>query len=356
MTITFIIILSFHTILILVEFEQPPTTSISLNGPTDTGLYWCYQVDIYENLVETIRNASLRNTAITIITQHPPTPDQLEEAQQTTVAFGIRVNVLWISDKTFNRCKNADIAAFKAFSELTGGLFVQLQSELDDAPTQKLVSQVLLTHYRPQFVSIQSFDSCDSPQSVPVVIDPVVKGPYNFVFLGTNALPTSQSFVSCLLQQPLRSFDKKLSFFQSPDPMCQSISVQASGPCTVMVFTNGNYSNPGPVDLSIYTSYVEDQTIDSSRYGMVESVPFYPAIHVEPPSPSSQVTVNSISTSFNSSWNPVLQNRFPAAYEWIPSKTITCDSSKTYSLFLNITVDGSIVQRAVRVACLAGRC
>ncbi|KAF1755583.1 hypothetical protein GCK72_012033 [Caenorhabditis remanei] len=321
-----------------------------LSDPTDTGLYWCYTVPIYKNLVKMIRDANLKDTVITILTQHPPESDMQYQAREIAVAFGIRINVLWTIDNTFNRCNDAQVQDFKTFVDVTGGLFVQLQSETPDQSTTDLVSQVLLTHYKPQYVSIQSFKDCSTAQSVPVVIDPQVNGPYNFVFLGLNASPDIDSFRNCLLRPPLRSSDKNLAIFQSPDPMCSNFTITSNpGPCTAIVFTNAN-TTTGPLDLAIYITYVEDPSIDASRYAIVEGVPFYPAIHVE--SSSGASTLNSISASFDSSWTNVPTKRDPAAFEWISSKTITCDASQTYSLYLNISVDTTTVQRSVRVACV----
>ncbi|EFP03819.1 hypothetical protein CRE_28693 [Caenorhabditis remanei] len=321
-----------------------------LSNATDTGLYWCYSVPIYENLVKMIRDANLKDTVITILTQHLPESDMQYQAREIAVAFGIRINVLWTIDNTFNNCDDSLVKDFKAFVDVTGGLFVQLQSETPDQLTIDLVSQVLLTHYKPQYVSIQSFKDCSTAQSVPVVIDPQVNGPYNFVFLGSNASPDVDSFRNCLLRPPLRSFDKNLAIFQSPDPMCSNLTITSgSGPCTAIVFTNAN-TTTGPLDLAIYITYVEDPSIDASRYAIVEGVPFYPAIHVE--SNSGASTLNSISASFDPSWTNVPTKRDPAAFEWISSKTITCDASQTYSLYLSITVDTITVQRSVRVACV----
>lgn len=201
----------------------------------------------------------------------------------------------------------------------------------------QLISQVLLTHYKPQYVSIQSFPDCTSGQIIPVVADPVVSGPYNFVFLGGRFLPSSNInikqkisasanptiplFTACHLRQPLRSYDNQLAIFQSPDPTnpdCANLNITtASGGCTGIVFTNAAPAS-GPLDLAISTTYVENPSIDASRYAIVEGVPFYPALHVES-NPTAQITLNSISASFDRSWNPQLQKRSPAAFEWIPS-------------------------------------
>ncbi|CAI2352144.1 unnamed protein product [Caenorhabditis sp. 36 PRJEB53466] len=339
-----------------IQFADVVTSKeFGVSAAVDTGLYWCYQVPIYEQIVSLIRSASLRNTVISIVTQHPPSSDGFADARETALAFGVRVNVLWISDKTFMRCDPDEVTAFKSFVDITGGLFVQLRAKDGDVDTQTLITQVLQTHYKPQYVSIQSFPDCSGAgNSVPVVIDPNVQGPYNFFFLGDNANPSQSSFVSCFLRQPVRSFDNQLAVFQSPDPTCSSLNITtSSGSCTAIVFTNAAPS--GPLDLAIYTTYVEDQSIDSSRYAIIESVPFYPAFHVEAATSSSgsQVIVNSISSSFDSSWSPTLSQRVPAAFEWIPSKPVTCDATQTYSLFLNISVDSTIIQRSVRVACVA---
>ncbi|CAI2352148.1 unnamed protein product [Caenorhabditis sp. 36 PRJEB53466] len=328
------------------------TVNFSLSEPTDTGLYWCYQVPIYEQIVSLIRSESLRNTVISIVTQHPPSFDGFADARETALAFGVRVNVLWISDKTFMRCEPDEVTAFKSFVDITGGLFVQLRAKDGDVDTQTLITQVLQTHYKPQYVSIQSFPDCSGAgNSVPVVIDPNVQGPYNFFFLGDNANPSQSSFVSCFLRQPVRSFDNQLAVFQSPDPTCSSLTITtSSGSCTAIVFTNAAPS--GPLDLAIYTTYVEDQSIDSSRYAIIESVPFYPAFHVEAATSSSgsQLIVNSI---FGSDLSAGLTQRSPAAYEWITNKPFICNAGETQSLFLNISVDSSVVQRAVRVACVS---
>ncbi|PIC31180.1 hypothetical protein B9Z55_011956 [Caenorhabditis nigoni] len=322
-----------------------------LDNWTDTGLYWCYEVPIFEQLIQMIQQKNLKNTVITILTQHPPSNDKHDEAREIAVSFGIRVNVLWIKDDTFNRCTNENIAQFKTFVDITGGLFVQLQSELNDSSTVNLVSQVFLTHYNPQYVSIQSFSDCSVPQQVPVVTDPTVNGPYNFVFLGENAKPGIDGFRTCSLLQPLRSVDNKLAIFQSLNPMCSSITIQSSNDsCTAIIFTNAN-ATVGPLDLAIYVTYVEDQSIDASRYAIVEGVPFYPAFHIESSS-GAAITLNFISASFDTDWKVTPQDRSPATFEWVSNKTIQCDASQTYSLYLNITVGGTIVQRAVRVACV----
>uniref|UniRef100_A0A1I7T098 EGF-like domain-containing protein n=1 Tax=Caenorhabditis tropicalis TaxID=1561998 RepID=A0A1I7T098_9PELO len=305
---------------------------------TDTGLYWCYEVDISTYLINMIQKANLRNTVITILTQHPPLGD-MYEAREIAVAFGIRINVLWIKDETFNRCTDQQINDFKTFVDITGGLFVQLQSELNDMSTIDLVSQVFLTHYKPQYVTIGSFSNCTSPKNVPILVDPTVNGPYYFVLLGDNAAPSTDSFRECLLRDPLRSFDNQLVFFQSPDPTCQSLQIKSNGSCTAIVFTNAN-TNSGPFDLTVYTTYVEDLSLDASRYAIIEKVPFYPALHIQSSS-SDAIILNSIAVSYDSTWTNVPQN-----------KTITCDASQTYSLYLNISVGSAIVQRAVRVACV----
>ncbi|ULT92901.1 hypothetical protein L3Y34_002825 [Caenorhabditis briggsae] len=337
---------SFQSILSLTS-----ETFFKLDNWTDTGLYWCYEVPIFDQLIQMIQQKNLKNTVITILTQHPPSNDRHDEAREIAVSFGIRVNVLWIKDDTFNRCTNEKIAQFKTFVDITGGLFVQLQSELNDSSTVNLVSQVFLTHYKPQYVSIQSFSDCSTPQQVPVVTDPTVNGPYNFVFLGENAKPGIDGFRTCSLLQPLRSVDNKLAIFQSLNPVCSSITIQASNDsCTAIIFTNAN-ATVGPLDLTIYVTYVEDQSIDASRYAIVEGVPFYPAFHIESSSEAS-TTLNSISASFDIDWRVTPQNRSPATFEWISNKTMQCDASQTYSLYLHITVGDTNVQRAVRVACV----
>ncbi|CAL2031404.1 unnamed protein product [Caenorhabditis brenneri] len=166
------------------KWYSDKTTFTLTPEATDTGLYWCYEVPIFQNLITMIQKYNLKNTVITILTQHPPSDDKRYEAREIAVAFGIRINVLWTKDLTFNRCTDDQVQGFKTFVDVTGGLFVELQSELNDQTTIELVSQVLLTHYKPQYVAIQSFPNCTTPQTLPLVIDPTVNGPYNFVFLG----------------------------------------------------------------------------------------------------------------------------------------------------------------------------
>lgn len=79
-----------------------------------------------------IQKGGLKNTVITIVTQHPPLAEFHDEARQIAVAFGIRINVLWISDIVFNACSDEQISDFKTFVDITGGLFVQLQAENGD--------------------------------------------------------------------------------------------------------------------------------------------------------------------------------------------------------------------------------
>ncbi|EGT52337.1 hypothetical protein CAEBREN_00115 [Caenorhabditis brenneri] len=332
-------------------YSKNTTFNLAENA-TDTGLYWCYEVPIFENLIKMIQSAKLKNTVITILTQHPPSDDKRYEAREIAVAFGIRINVLWTKDLTFNRCTDDQVQGFKTFVDVTGGLFVELQSELDDQTTIELVSQVLLTHYKPQYVAIQSFPNCTTPQTLPLVIDPTVNGPYNFVFLGVNATPSIDSYRDCFLRSPLRSTDNQLAIFQSPDPSCTSLTITSKGgSCTAIVFTNAN-STAGPLDLAIYTTYVEDPSIDASRYAIIEKVPFYPAVHVESGS-SDPVVLNSVAISYNIDGKATPVKRDIASYDWISSTPIQCNASQTYSLYLNISVGTTIVQRAVRVACVA---
>ena len=82
-----------------------------------------------------IRDANLKDTVITILTQHPPESDTQYQAREIAVAFGIRINVLWTIDNTFNRCNDIQVQDFKTFVDVTGGLFVQLQSQTPDQST-----------------------------------------------------------------------------------------------------------------------------------------------------------------------------------------------------------------------------
>uniref|UniRef100_A0A8R1HGY3 EGF-like domain-containing protein n=1 Tax=Caenorhabditis japonica TaxID=281687 RepID=A0A8R1HGY3_CAEJA len=337
------------------KFDSTKTEKFPLPDWNDAGLYWCYTVPFYDQIVNLIRNANLRSTVITIITEHPPEPSDsdLRAAREAALSFDVKINVLWINDPTYSRCKVEDVAAFKDFVGSTGGLFVQLQSEFNDDVVQKLITRVFMTHYRPQYVAIQSFPDCSKAQSVSLPIDPEVGQPYSFVLLGENTVPTEESFINCSLGSALYSFDKQLAIFQTPHLTCSTLQIKATGSCSAIVFTNA-VNNQDTLDLTIHTTYVKNRSVDSSRYAIVENVPFYPAFHVETPTGSDNVLINSVSAPYDTTWKADVVKRNPAAYEWTTSKQITCDASQTNSLSLSISVVSvnTTVQRAVRVACI----
>ncbi|CAB3405759.1 unnamed protein product [Caenorhabditis bovis] len=156
----------------------------NISAPEYAGLYWCYPVKIYKNIVKFIKKASLQNSAITIITQHPPNDDNFEEARSMVLAFGIKINVLWIPDDTFNPCTSPEVDHFRNFAENSGGIFAKLQtSDKEDSNTETIVRQILMTHRNPQYFALKRFNKC-SEGAVDFQPDPNIAGPYYLTLFG----------------------------------------------------------------------------------------------------------------------------------------------------------------------------
>ncbi|CAI5449094.1 unnamed protein product [Caenorhabditis angaria] len=351
---------------VLNELNEPDFTQIQYNpkynivkgafelsDPQDSGLYWSYPVELYQSIIDLIKESSLNNTAITIITQHIPSDNLQDLAQQMTLSFGIRLNVIWITDPVYSSLTDDQIANFKAFAESTGGFFVQIQSDENDVNTKNLVSTFLQLHSSPQVLQIQDIGTCKRAVTINFNNDLNNDQPLYFILRGQNVKTDAASLRACgTFLNYATSYDSQLSVFQVLNPQCSSINITAKYACSAVVFTVLPKTSASAVKL--YANFIEDSSIDASRYAIIENVPFYAAVHIESIS-GVDTQVNAINFAQNSDFVPLgVNTKRISAFEWVSTATVQCSSTVSQYLRLNITVNStSSIIRTIPINCLA---
>uniref|UniRef100_A0A1I7X799 VWFA domain-containing protein n=1 Tax=Heterorhabditis bacteriophora TaxID=37862 RepID=A0A1I7X799_HETBA len=107
----------------------------------------------------------LRETAITILTQHPPLKNDtyMKKLENIALSFQIRINVIWSHDDIFVRCEKNDtqLNELRFLVKSTGGFFIS-EKYGPEKVDGSLIDVVISSHYNYQPIAINVKNNNDS--------------------------------------------------------------------------------------------------------------------------------------------------------------------------------------------------
>ncbi|PAV55777.1 hypothetical protein WR25_13058 [Diploscapter pachys] len=257
----------------LAAFEKAP------NMPRLTRLYYCHKSAIYEAIYDMMKGNNLEQTTITVVTSQPPFPDELgkiakDKILQMTVAFGITINVIWIEDDIFIRCKPEETQDLKELAQATGGNFLSVRYSPDDTSIADAISSIFDTMYQPQLIANGGASDCSKGHSVTVVPDRSPM-PY-YVFVKGENVQVSDDCIGVNTKATSYPGDMIILYTQlSPFPC--PLTITSDGACSVLA-VGVDQKNLG---LQLYPSFVEDSQLDVSRHEPIDGLQLYVALHME---------------------------------------------------------------------------
>ncbi|RCN30683.1 hypothetical protein ANCCAN_23547, partial [Ancylostoma caninum] len=240
--------------------------------------YGCFNQPFYQPMYKYITSLNLRDTAVTVITQFPPQKDKRyrDKLEELALAFNIRINVIWISDETFVRCLHQNVnEQYDELSQLTfttGGMFVPQKYGRNDKAS--FTDVVIASHYQYQPVSFGAFNDCSGGKVVSWQPEP--QAPETYLVVEGADLKIQDCSVEELpgLSPEQRIFLVKAEEEKKP---CKLTLTNEGGGCSAKVFFS-DINNSG---IRLYSSFVEDPVIDSSKYQPTIGNKFYMALRVE---------------------------------------------------------------------------
>ncbi|PAV88918.1 hypothetical protein WR25_24364 [Diploscapter pachys] len=256
-----------------------------LNMPRLTRLYYCHGSPIYETIEAMMIAKSLAQTTITVVTSQPQMLDgtgmKKEKILQMTVAFGITINVIWIEDDIFIRCKPEETQDLKDLVQATGGNFLSVRYSPDDTSTADAISSIFDTMYQPQLIANGGASDCSKGHSVTVVPDRS-QMPY-YVFAKGENVQVSDDCIGVNTKATSYPGDMIILYTQL-SPFACPLTITSDGACSVLA-VGVDQKNLG---LQLYPSFVEDSQLDVSRHEPIDGLQLYVALHMEINNPNLQ--------------------------------------------------------------------
>nr|CDJ88706.1 Protein C49C3.4 [Haemonchus contortus] len=325
--------------------EDTFLTNLQNEVPVYPSVYGCMNLPFYKPMYNLLTKLGLRDTAVTVVTQFPPADDDLyrDKLQELATAFNIRINVVWISDETFIRCflekkTNPQYDKLKKLAFTTGGLFVPQKYAPGDAP--QFTDVVISSHYQYQPLAFGTAKDCTDQITVS----------WQTSLTGTFVVTEGEVIASygCTLQPFNGSLANGQLMFTVTNSTNNECSLTLSNPnaaCSARVFASDT-DNSG---LRLYSSFVEDVVIDSSKYQPTTGNPFYFVLHAE----KNGMTVKNIQITktvlfmgekVNKEMDMVSRSS-PAVFDMISKEPITCSSEGPDLLWAEVYLNVSVGSR-----------
>ncbi|XGW17273.1 hypothetical protein V3C99_002127 [Haemonchus contortus] len=313
--------------------------------PLYPSVYGCVNLPFYEPMYNLLTKLGLRDSAVTVVTQFPPADDDVNRGklQELATAFNIRINVVWISDETFIRCFfggkiNPQYEKLKNLAFTTGGLFVPQKYAPDEDP--QFTDVVISSHYQYQPLAFGTAMDCTNQITVS----------WQTSLTGTFVVTEGELIASygCTLQPlngSLANGQLMFTVFNSTNNECSLTLSNPNAACSARVFASDT-DNSG---LRLYSSFVEDVVIDSSKYQPTTGNPFYFVLHAE----KNGMTLKNIQITKTvlfmgekvSKEMDMVGRSSPAVFDMISKEPITCSSQGPDLLWAEVYMNVSVGSR-----------